>query len=84
MTRGGCPDARPELEPGLGDLLAAVDAGAVGPGLHAGERLERLAAAQLGSLDHPEVITPKLEMFVKRRLAWVKPLGLPEFSDMPH
>lgn len=39
---------------------------------------------QLGSLDHPEAITPKLEMFVKRRLPWVKSLGLPEFSDMPH
>ncbi|MDO9713004.1 GFA family protein [Paracraurococcus lichenis] len=39
---------------------------------------------QLGSLDHPEMITPKLEMFVKRRLPWVKPLGLPEFSDMPY
>lgn len=39
---------------------------------------------QLGSLDHPETITPKLEMFVKRRLSWVKSLGLPEFSDMPH
>jgi hypothetical protein len=38
---------------------------------------------QLGSLDRPELITPKLEMFVKRRLKWVKPLGLPEFSDMP-
>jgi hypothetical protein len=43
-----------------------------------------LVFVQLGSLDHPEVITPKLEMFVKRRLPWVKPLGLPEFSDMPH
>jgi hypothetical protein len=42
-----------------------------------------LVFVQLGSLDHPELITPKLEMFVKRRLKWVKPLGLPEFSDMP-
>lgn len=43
-----------------------------------------LVFVQLGSLDHPDGITPKLEMFVKRRLPWVKPLGLPEFSDMPH
>ena len=43
-----------------------------------------LVFVQLGSLDHPDGIEPKLEMFVKRRLPWVKPLGLPEFSDMPH
>lgn len=43
-----------------------------------------LVFVQLGSLDDPEGITPKLEMFVKRRLPWVKPLGLPEFSDMPY
>ena len=43
-----------------------------------------LVFVQLGSLDRPGAITPKLEMFVKRRLPWVKPLGLPEFSDMPH
>ena len=38
---------------------------------------------QLGSLDHPEMIAPKLEMFVKRRLAWNKPLDLPQFEGMP-
>lgn len=38
---------------------------------------------QIGSLDRPELITPQLEMFVKRRLPWVASLGLPEFSDMP-
>ncbi|TIS58957.1 MAG: GFA family protein [Mesorhizobium sp.] len=43
-----------------------------------------LVFVQLGSLDHPEAVTPKLEMFVKRRLPWARPLGLPEFSDMPH
>jgi hypothetical protein len=26
---------------------------------------------------------PRVEMFVKRRLDWAKPLGLPEFTDMP-
>jgi hypothetical protein len=43
-----------------------------------------LVFVQLGSLDRPATVTPKLEMFVKRRLPWVKSLGLPEFSDMPH
>jgi len=38
---------------------------------------------QLGSLDRPEMIAPKLEMFVKRRLAWNKPLDLPQFEGMP-
>lgn len=38
---------------------------------------------QLGSLDRPELIAPKVEMFTKRRLAWVKPLDLPQFTDMP-
>ena len=37
----------------------------------------------LGSLDRPELIAPKLEMFTKRRLAWVKPLDLPQFEAMP-
>ena len=39
---------------------------------------------QLGSLDRPELITPKVEMFTKRRLAWSKPLDLPQFEEMPH
>jgi hypothetical protein len=39
---------------------------------------------QLGSLDDPKAITPKLEMFTKRRLPWVKPLDMPQFTDMPH
>jgi hypothetical protein len=47
------------------------------------ESFPGLVFVQLGSLDHPELITPKLEMFVKRRLPWVTPLGLPEFSEMP-
>ena len=37
----------------------------------------------LGSLDRPELIAPKLEMFTKRRLPWEKPLDLPQFSSMP-
>lgn len=37
----------------------------------------------LGSLDHPDLITPKLEMFTKRRLKWVKPLDMPQFEAMP-
>jgi hypothetical protein len=47
------------------------------------ESFPGMVFVQLGSLDQPQLITPKLEMFVKRRLPWVKPLGLPEFSDMP-
>jgi hypothetical protein len=39
---------------------------------------------QLGSLDHPELVAPKLEMFTKRRLAWEPPLDLPQFDGMPH
>jgi hypothetical protein len=38
---------------------------------------------QLGSLDKPELITPKVEMFTKRRLAWNKPLDMPQFPGMP-
>src|SRR5262245_33754817 len=37
----------------------------------------------LGSLDHPELIAPKLEMFTKRRLKWAKPLDIPQFAGMP-
>jgi hypothetical protein len=39
---------------------------------------------QLGSLDRPELIEPKLEMFTKRRLKWAKPLDLAQFDSMPH
>lgn len=39
---------------------------------------------QIGSLDDPSFITPKLEMFTKRRLPWAKPLDMPQFTDMPH
>jgi len=42
-----------------------------------------LVFVQLGSLDDPAGITPRLEMFVKRRLAWVTPLDLPQFEGMP-
>ncbi len=37
----------------------------------------------LGSLDRPDLIQPKLEMFTKRRLKWVKPLDVPQFDGMP-
>ena len=37
----------------------------------------------LGSLDRPELIEPKIEMFTKRRLKWAKPLDLPQFDGMP-
>lgn len=47
------------------------------------ESFPGLVFVQLGSLDRPEMIAPKLEMFVKRRLKWNKPLGIPEFDGMP-
>lgn len=47
------------------------------------ESFPGLVFVQLGSLDHPELIEPKLEMFTKRRLKWVKPLDVPQFTDMP-
>jgi hypothetical protein len=37
----------------------------------------------LGSLDRPDLIAPKLEMFTRRRLMWMKPLDLPQFPGMP-
>jgi len=37
----------------------------------------------LGSLDQPNLIVPKLEMFTKRRLHWMRPLDLPQFAGMP-
>jgi len=47
------------------------------------ESFPGLVFVMLGSLERPELITPKLEMFVKRRLKWVKPLDLPQFDGMP-
>lgn len=37
----------------------------------------------IGALDRPELVAPKLEMFTKRRLAWAKPLEMPQFDGMP-
>src|SRR5215468_10936234 len=37
----------------------------------------------VGSLDERDRIAPKLEMFTKRRLAWAKPLDVPQFPGMP-
>ena len=47
------------------------------------ESFPGLVFVQQGSLDHPELVEPKLEMFTKRRLKWVKPLDVPQFTDMP-
>jgi hypothetical protein len=47
------------------------------------ETFPGLVFVQLGSLDRPELIEPKLEMFTKRRLKWNRPLDMPQFSDMP-
>lgn len=40
--------------------------------------------AQLSALDRPDLITPRMEIFTRRRLVWVKPLDVPQFTDMPH
>jgi len=37
----------------------------------------------LGSLDRPQDIVPRLEMFTKRRLDWAAPLDVPQFPSMP-
>lgn len=47
------------------------------------ESFPGLVFVTLGSLDRPELIAPKLEMFTKRRLPWMKPLDLPQFPSMP-
>lgn len=47
------------------------------------ESFPGLVFVMLGSLDRPELIEPKLEMFAKRRLPWAKPLDLPQFDGMP-
>jgi len=47
------------------------------------ESFPGLVFVQLGALDDPAGIEPKLEMFVKRRLPWAKPLDLPQFDGMP-
>ncbi|AGB72403.1 MULTISPECIES: GFA family protein [Rhizobium] len=48
------------------------------------ESFPGLVFVQLGSLDHPELIAPRLEMFTMRRLKWNRPLDLPQFEAMPH
>ncbi len=47
------------------------------------ETFPGLVFVMLGSLDRPADIVPRVEMFTKRRLAWAKPLDVPQFSDMP-
>jgi len=47
------------------------------------ETFPGLVFVMLGSLDKPELIAPKLEMFTKRRLHWMPPLDLPQFPGMP-
>jgi hypothetical protein len=42
------------------------------------ESFPGLVFVMLGSLDRPELIQPKVEMFTKRRLKWVKPLDVPQ------
>jgi hypothetical protein len=43
-----------------------------------------LVFVMIGSLDRPEGIEPKLEMFTKRRLGWTKALDIPQLPGMPN
>jgi hypothetical protein len=47
------------------------------------ESFPGLVFVTLGSLDDRSGIAPGLEMFVKRRLDWARPLDLPQFQGMP-
>jgi len=47
------------------------------------ESFPGLVFVQLGSLDRPELILPRLEMFTKRRLPWERALDMPQFQSMP-
>ncbi len=47
------------------------------------ESFPGLVFVMLGSLDRPSLIRPNVEMYTKRRLAWVKPLDMPQFDGMP-
>lgn len=48
------------------------------------ESFPGLTFVQIGSLDNPAGIAPKLEMFTRRRLSWVPQMDMPQFTDMPH
>jgi len=48
------------------------------------ESFPGMVFVMLGSLDRPDLIAPKLEMFTKRRCRWMQPLELPQFVSMPH
>ncbi|MGO7815282.1 GFA family protein, partial [Rhizobium ruizarguesonis] len=47
------------------------------------ESFPGLVFVTLGSLDQPELIKPGVEMFTRRRLAWARPLDLPQVDGMP-
>jgi hypothetical protein len=47
------------------------------------DRFPKTVFVQLGGLDQPDLVAPKLGMFSKRRLTWNKPLNLPQFEEMP-
>jgi hypothetical protein len=47
------------------------------------ESFPGLVFVTLGSLDDRSGIEPGLEMFVKRRLDWAKPLAMAQFQSMP-
>ena len=47
------------------------------------ESFPKTVFVTLGSLDNREGISPKVEMFTKRRLPWATPLDVPQFDNMP-
>ena len=47
------------------------------------ETFPGMVFVMLGSLVEPGGVKPALEMFTKRRLAWVEPLDIPQFPGMP-
>lgn len=49
------------------------------------EAFPQTVFVQLGTVDRPGMgeIAPQLEMFVTRRLAWNRPLDMPQFDEMP-
>ena len=47
------------------------------------ESFPGLVFVQLGALEDRTGFDPKMEMFVRRRLPWAKPLDVPQYSDMP-
>jgi hypothetical protein len=68
------PSSGPELLPNCGARLFTTNL----------ESFPQTVFATIGSLDQPDGVEPDLEMFIKRRFKWTKPLDVPQFTDMPN